>query len=155
MLMKADYSLCYVSNQATHLLRLLAERPHTEEELLAAVEEKLTLTECYYLLEQLKQRGVIGCTPAARHHFLLIHTEEVTAAEVERLAALLSEEDEVEVAGQWEALREVAPDNLVVLCVPHYHHPALTAFNRIAHAQHWHWMPLAIGDDELWVIGGK
>lgn len=151
VLMKADYSLCYVSNQATHLLRLLAERPHTEEELLAAVEEKLDLTECYYLLEQLKQRGVIGCTPAARHHFLLIHTEEVTAAEVERLAALLSEEDEVEVAGQWEALREVAPDNLVVLCVPHYHHPALTAFNRIAHAQHWHWMPLAIGDDELWV----
>lgn len=95
VLMKADDSLCYVSNQATHLLRLLAERPHTEEELLAAVEEKLDLTECYYLLEQLKQRGVIGCTPAARHHFLLIHTEEVTAAEVERLAALLSEEDEV------------------------------------------------------------
>ena len=51
VLMKADYSLYYVSNQATHLLRLLAERPHTEEELLAAVEEKLDLTECYYLLE--------------------------------------------------------------------------------------------------------
>ena len=151
VLMKADYTLFYVSNQATHLLRLLAERPHTEEELLAAVEEKLNLTECYYLLEQLKQRGVIGCAPAARHHFLLIHTEEVTAAEVERLAALLSEEVVVEVAGKWEALREVAPGSLVVLCVPHYHHPALTAFNRIAHAQHWQWMPLAIGDDELWI----
>ena len=31
-LIKADYTLFYVSNQATHLLRLLAERPHTEED---------------------------------------------------------------------------------------------------------------------------
>lgn len=150
VLLQADYTCFRISNKAAKLLRLLMEQPQTEDRLLAGMEGKLSLTEFFYLLEQFKQRGVVGCI-ASRHSFILAHTAEVATEEIERLAVVLGEEAKVESVGVWKELQQVAPGSLVVLLVPDYHHIDLIDFNRLAYQRGWRWMPVAIGDDTIWV----
>ena len=150
VLLRADYTCFRVSNKATQLLRSLMKQPQTEEHLLAEMSGKLSLTEFFYLLEQFKQRGVVGCV-ASKRSFRLAHTSGVATEEMERLAVVLGEDDKVESVGIWKELQQVSSDSLVVLLVPNYHHVDIIDFNRLAYKQGWRWMPVAIGDDTIWV----
>ena len=150
VLLQADYTCFRVSNKATHLLRSLMEQPQTEDRLLDEMKGALSLTEFFYLLEQFKQRGVVGCV-ASQRSFILTHTAEVATKEMERLAVVLGETNTVESVGDWKELQQVASGSLVVLLVPNYHHADLVKFNRLAHKCGWCWMPIAIGDNTIWV----